>query len=714
MPRRIRPAVYWLLAGAAIWCVILVTVPIALRAAYAERLGPLNRLIEGRNVHSVEFYLAAWREVAVGASLALLAAAAGLLLTLRYAKQIKAAFSRAAEKVPQLRAGQLLMVTALLAFAGGFAESLRWIIEHFLLHRVTSKAASLDLIWMTPLSALAILLPLALLVVAASRRAHARAHAVRGLAAVAFCFAVIYALASVLPLGIHWIARVLLCLGLTTFFMQKLAEHPERIVQASRRGVIASVVIIATVAAALPLLGFVRYNRSTRSAIAAQQGAPNIIVIIWDTVRAASMSLYGYARPTTPNLDRLAQRAVVFDRAVSPAPWTLPAHASMFTGLYHHQHSADRNSPLDDSALTIAEYLRQRGYLTAGFIGNTYWVGSKFGLGQGFAWYEDRPTMTPQSVLFAWSGSEYLLKRFVPRARRNQLERVAAHRRQASFLRWLDDRDKDRPFFAFLNHFDAHEPYLPPSGDFRFSADTPLYNWNYLTSKRRWSPSELQDLRDAYDACIYYLDEQLGKLHDELGRRGLLDNTLIVLTSDHGETLGEQDPRLLGHAHNVYYDVLSVPLVFYWPAKFAKGSRVSPLVSTVDLAATLAEAAGGAAAGPPPFPGTSLWPLLTGAQPTALSPALSLVNPAGYHKTRDVFPTAGGSLHSLVTPDGMHYIANARGAESLFDVTNDPWERTNLAATPEGSRLIPKYREELARLVPGSRVRRADHAALPN
>ena len=714
MPRRVPPAIRWLLAGAAIWVVILVTVPMALRAAYAERLGPLNQLIEGRDVHSVEFYLAAWRQVAIGASVALVAAAAGLLLTLKYSTQIRAFFSRAAEKVPQLRAGELLMVTALLAFAGGFAEALRWIIEHFLLHRVTAKAASLDLIWMTPLSALAILLPLALVVIGVSRFARARAHAVRGLAAVAFCFGVLYSLASVLPLGIHWIARVVLCLGLTTFFMRKLAERPDRVVLAARRGVIAGVVIVATVAAALPLTGVVRYNRSTRSAIAAQQGAPNIIIIIWDTVRAASMSLYGYARPTTPNLDRLAQRGVVFDRAVSPAPWTLPAHASMFTGLYHHQHSADRNSPLDDSALTIAEYLRQRGYLTAGFIGNTYWVGSKFGLGQGFAWYEDRPTLTVQSVLFAWNGSEFLLKRFVPRARLNQLERVAADRRQASFLRWLDDRDKARPFFAFLNHFDAHEPYLPPSGEFRFSTDTPLYHWNYLTRKRRWSPSELQDLRDAYDACIYYLDEQLGKLQSELARRGLSDNTLIVLTSDHGETLGEQDPRLLGHAHNVYYDVLNVPLVFYWPAKFASGSRVSPLVSTVDLAATLAEVVGGGAADPPPFPGTSLWPLLTVTQPTAVSPALSLVNPAGYHKTWNVWPTAGGSLHSLVTPEGMHYIANTRGAETLFDITNDPWERTNLAGTPEGSRLIPKYREELARLVPESRVRRADHAALRN
>ena len=714
MPRRVPPAIRWLLAGAAIWVVILVTVPMALRAAYAERLGPLNQLIEGRDVHSVEFYLAAWRQVAIGASVALVAAAAGLLLTLKYSTQIRAFFSRVAEKVPQLRAGELLMATALLAFAGGFAEALRWIIEHFLLHRVTAKAASLDLIWMTPLSALAILLPLALVVIGVSRFARARAHAVRGLAAVAFCFGVLYSLASVLPLGIHWIARVVLCLGLTTFFMRKLAERPDRVVLAARRGVIAGVVIVATVAAALPLTGVVRYNRSSRSAIAAQPGAPNIIIIIWDTVRAASMSLYGYARPTTPNLDRLAQRGVVFDRAVSPAPWTLPAHASMFTGLYHHQHSADRNSPLDDSALTIAEYLRQRGYLTAGFIGNTYWVGSKFGLGQGFAWYEDRPTLTVQSVLFAWNGSEFLLKRFVPRARLNQLERVAADRRQASFLRWLDDRDKARPFFAFLNHFDAHEPYLPPSGEFRFSTDTPLYHWNYLTRKRRWSPSELQDLRDAYDACIYYLDEQLGKLQSELARRGLSDNTLIVLTSDHGETLGEQDPRLLGHAHNVYYDVLNVPLVFYWPAKFASGSRVSPLVSTVDLAATLAEVVGGGAADPPPFPGTSLWPLLTGTQPTAVSPALSLVNPAGYHKTWNVWPTAGGSLHSLVTPEGMHYIANTRGAETLFDIKNDPWERTNLAGTPEGSRLIPKYREELARLVPESRVRRADHAALRN
>jgi arylsulfatase A-like enzyme len=522
----------------------------------------------------------------------------------------------------------------------------------------------------------------------------------RGGGTALLCFLALYSAADVMKFGLHVVARAVLCLGLVALFMRALRDRPAAVLQLARRGAIGGGIAVMLCVALLPVARSVQYRNSFNAAAAARPGAPNVILIVWDTVRAASMSLYGYARPTTPNLDRLAQRAIVFERAISAAPWTLPSHASMFTGLYHHEHSADRKSPLEASAMTLAEYLKNTGYQTAGFIGNTYWAGSGFGLAQGFGWYEDRPTKSARSVLLTWRGSQLLFDRIIWSPTPNQrINRIPAERSHASLLRWLDDRDKQRPFFVFLNEFDAHEPYLPPSGAFPFSSNTPLHVWDDQTDKHRWSPAQLRELNDAYDACIVYLDQELEKLHSALERLGLLENTVVVLTADHGETLGEQDERLLGHIQNAYYNVLNVPLVLYWPSRITQGRVVDQVVSLVDLPATLVDVVNDGAAQQRPFPGTSLWPLVR-SQPVAARPALSQVNPASYHRNSKVWPTAGGSLYSLVGTEGYHYIASAGGREQLFDVKADPWERNDLTATPAGKTVVARYRKEMAKLIP--------------
>ena len=110
-----------------------------------------------------------------------------------------------------------------------------------------------------------------------------------------------------------------------------------------------------------------------------------------DTVRAGNLSLYGYLRPTTPRLEQFAKTGVRFDRAIAAAPWTLPSHAAMFTGRFPHEISADFRAPLDSARLTLAEAMRARGYMTAGFVANTYYCNAENGLGRGFAHYEDYP-----------------------------------------------------------------------------------------------------------------------------------------------------------------------------------------------------------------------------------------------------------------------------------------------------------------------------------
>ena len=202
--------------------------------------------------------------------------------------------------------------------------------------------------------------------------------------------------------------------------------------------------------------------------------APNVLLIVLDTVRADHLSLHGYNRDTTPNLTRLASDGVHFRRARAPAPWTLPSHASLFTGRWPHDLLVERLGWLDGTHTTLAEFLGRRGYSTGGFVANSFFCGHESGLSRGFQTYRDYP-VTPGDV-FRASSLGWFLARNVTRAREELLwamttdgpaqigldfPRKPAAAVNREFLDWLDHRDQ-RPFFTFLNFFDAHDPYLPP------------------------------------------------------------------------------------------------------------------------------------------------------------------------------------------------------------------------------------------------------------
>ncbi len=211
----------------------------------------------------------------------------------------------------------------------------------------------------------------------------------------------------------------------------------------------------------------------------APPGARNVLLIVWDTVQAGNLSLYGYGRRTSPALERLAGRGVRFDRAFATAPWTLPSHSSLFTGRWPHELTADWRSPLDASVPTLAEYLAAHGYDTAGFVANLDYCSRETGLSRGFAHYEDYP-IEPWDVLTRYVGLgarldlltpasviNRLLKTYVdgscdviPRSKEHAKDAAAVNR---SFLAWLSrQRTRNRPFFAFLNYNDAHSPYEVP------------------------------------------------------------------------------------------------------------------------------------------------------------------------------------------------------------------------------------------------------------
>jgi arylsulfatase A-like enzyme len=276
------------------------------------------------------------------------------------------------------------------------------------------------------------------------------------------------------------------------------------------------------------------------------------------------------------------------------------------------------------------------------------------------------------------------------------------------FLDWLSQQEKGRPFFVFLNYFDAHSPYVVPGGyDRHFGrrietmADLELLvDWENRP-KQNVPESEATLASDAYDDCIGYLDTQIGKLMDELKSRGLLENTLVVITSDHGEEMGEHG--LFGHGRSLYSQEVHVPLVVLAPGGTAAGRVVDEPVSLRDLPATFVDLLGQGLDSP--FPGTSLvryWQPESGQNGHSSSPAFSEValrNKISRNPTRA--PAWRGPMQSLVA-DGKAYIRNADGRAELYDILSDPAETRDLAGSTDPQTLdrlrdsIQSVREESA------------------
>lgn len=692
----------WLVGtGALLWGVVATVVaPYAVRQAYQSQLPSfLNALIRGRDVHPVTFYLAAWRGAAVRISAVLAALAVIAALCIWKRRSIGQALRAFVRSLPDLKTRDIPMIAIAFGVIGGLAEACWVTFEYWALHRVTDDWVRGEIFWMAPMAASVTLLGVTILVMSL-RRWIPLDGKFNGLLVFVLAGLCLYSLGRAFGSGIHPMALVALSAGLAAVIARGTAHHTASVLWWTRRGI-----AVATAGLGLWALWLLQSDKfatqpTTSISTRADAEQPNILLLVWDTVRARSLSLYGYDRTTTPHLDSLSQRSVVFDAAVATAPWTLPSHASLFTGRYHHELSVTRESPLDDTFVTLAEALRDRGYQTGAFIANTYWVSRGFGLHRGFQWYEDRPRISMDAVFEAWHISRVWRRRVMRLVGPPQTPlRITAEQINASLLHWIDTR-VDGPFFAFLNLFDAHEPYRPPGTfGFKFSNKTPRYGWSYWRADD-FSAPELQELRDAYDSCIYYLDHQLGQLLQGFRDRGLLDNTIVVVTADHGETLGEHQSDLLGHDNNIYYDVLNVPLVFYYPQRFPDGGRYSSRVSTVDVPVTIFDLVT-ATGSDNPFPGRSLVPALLGngaALVGTTSPILSQGNPADYHLPLETWPMSKGPLYSLV--DGTaHYIVNAQGDEQLFNLEADPWERDNQIGEAVGAVDAERLRTKMAQIM---------------
>ena len=417
-------------------------------------------------------------------------------------------------------------------------------------------------------------------------------------------------------------------------------------------------------------------------------GRPNIVLITLDTVRADHFSTYGYHRPTTPNLDRLAAQGVLFENAIATTSWTLPSHASMFTGLLPHQHGANASWPLDSNEWTVAEVLRRKDYETAGFNANYTYGLAAWGLGDGFDLYQDGTSSVRYNVTRTLAGRIIVAPLYEHYVRFDVLPRHNAEEVNHEVVRWLRGRS-ERPFFLFINYLDAHDPYrAPPPFEDHFGSvpDSVLRKVSLGAGLHLENPLRAEEHASVvagYDNCLAFLDEHIGRLLKTLADTPALSNTVVIVTADHGEALGEHG--VYGHGVDLHREVLHVPLIVAGPG-IPAGRRIDRLVSLRELFPTVLDLALGEKV---PFRRMSLRRFWTGEGKTAREDNGLISELSPYAPTNDA-----PAFMSLMTFK-WHLICDSRGRVELYHWPTDPCEKVDLAETSEYQNLVQSLRDEI-------------------
>lgn len=434
---------------------------------------------------------------------------------------------------------------------------------------------------------------------------------------------------------------------------------------------------------------------------AAAPNSPNVLVIVVDTLRADHLSSYGYSRETSPNIDKLAQHGVVFEDAISPSSWSLPSHASLVTGRPVHEHGLGNVKPMPwfgrgSSSLnglpTLGEALQRAGYRTGAFSANRIYFTSNVGLGRGFIHFEDYFDGIGDSFVRTEFGREFA-RFYMNRSAKSKFTRAFRYLGLGSWLdkdsegsgdyggiygirkradevnretlRWIA-RDPSHPFFAMLNYLDVHFGYGGPVG-------YPKPAWDQGTTI------------DEYDAGIKYTDDYIGWLLHGLDQLGQLKNTIVIITSDHGESLG--DHGLSFHGAALYWELVHVPLIISWPGHVPEGIRIQQPVSNADIASTVT----GLIASKQNFPRPSLAEYWDGkpANSAVISelPQTNTIVAADRAMQGKIPIATDGWMKSVVSPE-WQLIVHEKYGNQIYNLKSDPRELNNLANTPEGQAAI--------------------------
>lgn len=642
-------------------------------------------------------------------------------------------------EVRQLGWPALVLSTISFAIASGFLDLAVQMIDWAIEQRVDDARlrASRHFLWMLPVAdTLIVTLLILALAVPARLLASYRRHVPAAQKRLRFGIALVMGTGLVLPalMGIRGLAHgaaLLLAIGLGSQigrFLAAIRTRSDRWVTWIGLGSIGF----------LAMFTVVDYRRVTAqptrawSVAAPEAGAPNLLWIVLDTTRADRLGLYGYTRDTSPELTRWASRGITFDNARTPATWTLPAHITMFTGLWPSEHGARVNRRYSGSQPTIAEHLADRGYTTGGFVANTGMCNEIYGVGRGFDTYVEFPLNHEVRLDLVLYNSE-LGREVLHRLRKWGLpgtptDIYPGQRNSSEITGWASDwltvtdertAQGHRPYFLFLNFMDAHSPYVCKNDQTRtYSGDRPAldrreanpsYAWNKLRAAEAapddQKPALTADydearrlISDLYDDCIRGMDAELGRFLDDLEARGKLDNTWVVITADHGEAFGEHGS--FGHGVCMYSEITHVPLILVPPAHDReqaeyRGKRVKASVSTRDLPMTLLSLMEPGLRHP--FPGRDL--SLTWQSETEVDQGPALCE---MHRQ----PLQGEDVEaslvrsgSAIFHEGYALIEAETSPAELYDLADDPLQAHNLADRPDQAERVERLRKLRERMV---------------
>jgi arylsulfatase A-like enzyme len=421
---------------------------------------------------------------------------------------------------------------------------------------------------------------------------------------------------------------------------------------------------------------------------------PSIVLITIDTLRRDHLSFYGYNRKTTPGLERLRNELVVFEHAVSTSSWTKPSTASLMTGLYPGEHGGFANFKVRDDVPMLAEAFAAAGYQTAAFSGNPL-VSERIGLERGFQHFEFMGGLQPKDYAD--------ILQILDRARS-----------------WLAANSAS-PFFIYIHLMNVHGPYRAPESYKDRFVDGPTVAFSFgselwldiarrreLGRRAEITEAHLRDIKGAYDGSIAYTDAALGEFVQELRRDGLLDRSVLVMTSDHGEEFFDRGS--FGHMRTLHTEMIDIPLLIRLPGGQGAGMRVSDPVSLIDVPPTLLELAGQLHAQPGKRfgRGRSLLPLLRADRVNRVAEAPRPI----------MAKLTQGILAGTMLQIWPYRMINMKGEPmpKLYRIDRDPEERVNRAGVERKvvERLLTVAREieAVGGVHPGSRVEALEDEAL--
>jgi len=436
---------------------------------------------------------------------------------------------------------------------------------------------------------------------------------------------------------------------------------------------------------------------------------PNILLIVMDATRARNLSCYGYHRPTTPNLDHFAKHSVIYELAISPAGWSLPSHASIFTGLYPSRHGAhDQHKYLSPHCPTMAELLCSYGYCTVAFCGNAY-AGSATGLDRGF---EQFNTLRNPAGSLAEINRKMTVGVAAVLGQRDAGARYTNQQVKSALYRL---RANGRPFFMFIHYNEPHAPYRPPRTYNRYLPDgvSPKEarrinqdRWKYFVEPTLMDERDFEILTAMYDGEIAYLDFRIGQVLGWLEKLGILDNTMVIITSDHGENVG--DHGMMGHAYCLYDTLVHVPLIIHYPREMATTGRVAHQVQTLDLLPTILAMLGDTSSGA--YRSLQGHDLLSSAGRDFTIAEQMHPDLTTFHKR---FPGADVSRFDrslkMVRTDRCKYIWDSNGQHELYDLQVDPNETRNIIAERQDiaqdlNQRLTEWRDSFEEAIPSDQA----------